>query len=45
MESQRACDPPAKIREEYEEAKELAESCFDVAKKRILEEEEEKNNE
>lgn len=45
VESQRAFDPPAKIREEYEEAKELAESCFDVAKKRILEEEEEKNNE
>ena len=40
VDSQRSCDPPAKVREEYEAAKELAESCFDVAKKRILDEEE-----
>ena len=40
VESQRSCDPPAKIREEYEAKKELAENCFDVAKKRILNEEE-----
>jgi hypothetical protein len=39
VESQRSCDPPAKIREEYEAKKELAENCFDVAKKRILNEE------
>lgn len=40
VESQRSCDPPARIREEYEAKKELAENCFDVAKKRILNEEE-----
>lgn len=40
VESQRSCDPPAKIREEYEATKELAESCFDVAQKRILDKEE-----
>ena len=40
VESQRSCDPPAKICEEYEAKKELAENCFDVAKKRILNEEE-----
>ena len=40
VESQRSCDPPTKIREEYEAKKELAENCFDVAKKRILNEEE-----
>ena len=39
IESQRACDPPASIRKEYETKKDLAESCFDVAKKRILDEE------
>lgn len=37
VESQRACDPPAQIRKDYEATKELAENCFDVAKKRILE--------
>lgn len=36
VESQRSCDPPARIREEYEAKKNLAENCFDVAKKRIL---------
>jgi hypothetical protein len=41
VESQRSCDPPAKIREEYEAAKELADNCFDVAKKRILDKEKE----
>ena len=41
VESQRSCDPPAKVREEYEAAKELADNCFDVAKKRILDKEKE----
>ncbi len=39
--SQRACDPPAQIRKEYEAAKEVAENCYDVAKKRILEDKKE----
>ena len=43
VESQRSCDPPAKIRDEYEAAKELADNCFDVAKKRILDKEKEEN--
>ena len=38
VESQRSCDPPAKVREEYESARELADNCFDVAKKRIINE-------
>lgn len=38
VEHQRSCDSPAQIRKDYESAKELAENCFDVAKKRILEE-------
>lgn len=37
VESQRSCDPPESVRKEYETQKELAENCFDVAKKRILE--------
>lgn len=41
VESQRSCDPPAKIRDEYEAAKELADNCFDVAKKRIIDKEKE----
>lgn len=41
VESQRACDPPASIRKAYEETKELAENCFEVAKKRILDKEKE----
>ena len=41
VDSQRSCDPPAKVREEYEAAKELADNCFDVAKKRILDKEKE----
>ena len=41
VDSQRSCDPPAKIREEYEATRNLAENCFDLAKKRILEGEEE----
>lgn len=39
VDGQRSCDPPAKIREEYEATRNLAENCFDVAKKRILEKE------
>lgn len=35
---QRACDPPLKVREEYEAAKELAENCYSVAQARIKEE-------
>lgn len=35
---QRACDPPAKIRDDYEAARELAENCFEVAKAKIEEE-------
>ena len=41
VDSQRSCDPPSKIREEYEASRDLAESCFDVAKKRILDKEKE----
>ena len=41
VESQRVCDPPVQIRKEYEAAKELADNCYDVAKKRILNEKEE----
>lgn len=41
VDSQRSCDPPAKIREEYEATRNLAENCFDLAKKRILEGKEE----
>ena len=41
VDSQRSCDPPAKIREEYEATRNLAENCFDLAQKRILEGEEE----
>ncbi len=41
VDSQRSCDPPTKIRDEYEAAKELADNCFDVAKKRILDKEKE----
>ena len=37
VDNQRSCDPPAKIREEYEATRNLAENCFDVAKKRIEE--------
>ena len=44
VESQRSCDPPAKIREEYETKKDLAENCFNVAKKRILDKEAEKED-
>lgn len=43
VDSQRSCDPPAKIREEYERTKDLAESCFDVAKKSILDKENEED--
>lgn len=35
VKNQRSCDPPEKIRKDYEAAKELAENCLDVAKKRI----------
>lgn len=41
VESQRSCDPPAKIREEYESTKNLAENCYEVARKRIEETEKE----
>ena len=41
VESQRACDPPAQIRKNYEATKELAENCFEVAKKRILDKDKE----
>ena len=41
VDCQRACDPPANIRKAYEETKELAENCFEVAKKRILDKEKE----
>lgn len=43
VESQRACDPPAHIRKDYEAAKELAENCLDVAKKRIIDKQAEKD--
>ena len=36
--SQRACDVPAKIRDDYEAARELAENCYEVAKTKIEEE-------
>ena len=42
VESQRSCDPPAVIREKYESTKNLAENCYDVAKKRIINKEDEK---
>ena len=42
VDGQRSCDPPAKIREEYEATRNLAENCFDVAKKRIEEKKTEK---
>lgn len=37
VDGQRHCDPPLKIREEYEAARELAENCYNVAKARINE--------
>ena len=44
VDNQRSCDPPAKIREEYEATRNLAENCFDVAKKRIEEKKTEKED-
>ncbi|MBO7272492.1 MAG: hypothetical protein J6U89_06420 [Bacteroidaceae bacterium] len=40
VDNQRSCDPPAKIREEYEATRNLAENCYDLAEKRILEKDE-----
>ena len=37
VDGQRHSDPPLKIREEYEAARELAENCYNVAKARINE--------
>ena len=44
VDSQRSCDPPARIRDDYEAAKELAENCYEVAKKRILDKEKEESD-
>lgn len=43
VESQRSCDPPAVIREKYEATKNLAENCFDLAKKRIADKDSEED--
>lgn len=40
VDDQRACDPPERIRKEYEAAKELADNCFEAARKRVLDENE-----